>query len=196
MSADRETLAFYRDGAEDYTEFSRRHGVPPRLARMAETLPPDARVLDLGCGAGWVARWLRDQGYAVTALDPVPEFLAPLAEAGIETIEGGALTLDRPGGFEAIWSNCALQHMPRADMPEALDRIAAALVPGGRLELALHEGETDLRDTLGRLYCEWSEADLRALIEARGMTIGQVTHRALTGYDGRPITIMAISATK
>ena len=78
----------------------------------------------------------------------------------------------------------------------AAERIAAALVPGGRLELALHEGETDLRDTLGRLYCEWSEADLRALIEARGMTIGQVTHRALTGYDGRPITIMAISATK
>lgn len=45
---------------------------PSRLvAELAEPLPP-GRALDLACGAGRNANWLRERGWEVVAIDRVP----------------------------------------------------------------------------------------------------------------------------
>ena len=53
-------------------------------------------MLDFGCGGGWAARTLSEEGFAVTALDPVQEMLELLADcADIETISGDIFSLNR-----------------------------------------------------------------------------------------------------
>ncbi len=40
---------------------------------------PCARILDIGCGEGWLARALSDRGMSVTGVDAVPELIAQAA---------------------------------------------------------------------------------------------------------------------
>ena len=47
------------------------------LHPLSKWLPPQQlsnslRVLDLGCGNGWLSRWLHDLGYTVIGVDPSP----------------------------------------------------------------------------------------------------------------------------
>src|ERR1700730_16339139 len=54
------------------------------MAQLMGLLPaPDARILDLGVGAGWTSRLLYRCGYAVTGLDISPTMIE-LAEATTE----------------------------------------------------------------------------------------------------------------
>src|SRR5271156_4284577 len=40
---------------------------------------PRSRILDIGCGEGWLARALNDRGMSVTGVDAVPELIAQAA---------------------------------------------------------------------------------------------------------------------
>ena len=82
-----------------------------------------ARVLELGCGplGGFVPR-LRESGYDAVGVDPnAPE------EAGYERVRFEEAEL--PGGADALVASASLHHV--ADPAEVLDRVAAALAPGG-----------------------------------------------------------------
>jgi SAM-dependent methyltransferase len=94
-------------------------------AFVLERLPPvPARVLEVGCGEGVLARALAAAGHDVTAIDPeAPE--GPLFRRS--TIE----ELAEPGPFDAVVASRSLHHVD--DLERALDRIEALLVPGGVL---------------------------------------------------------------
>lgn len=49
----------------------------PWLDRFLAHLPPKASILDLGCGGGEpIARYLVDQGHAMTGIDTAPDLIA------------------------------------------------------------------------------------------------------------------------
>jgi SAM-dependent methyltransferase len=91
---------------------------------LATLPPPPARVLEVGCGEGELARELDAAGYHVLAVDPrAPE--GPLfRRIGVED-------LPEVEPFEAVVARYALHHV--ASLDAALDRIAGLLRPGGRL---------------------------------------------------------------
>lgn len=195
MTGDRATLDFYQANAERYADWSQGHGAPKTLQQFAATLSPGAAVADLGCGAGWASAWLRDQGFAVTAFDPVPAMVAQTAARGVTAVEGGAEALP-VAAFDGLWCNAALQHIPRADLPAALAHITAALRPGGRLFLSVHEGDETLRDGLGRLYVHHREPALSAALAACSLALQEVSRGSGTGFDGRPITMLRLDAMR
>ncbi|HWW77104.1 MAG TPA: methyltransferase domain-containing protein, partial [Pyrinomonadaceae bacterium] len=55
----------------------------------ALALPPDRRVLDVGCGSGWLSEYFARLGYDVTGIDISPD-LIEIARARVESIEYGA----------------------------------------------------------------------------------------------------------
>lgn len=96
-----------------------------RLFRRVESLlspgalRPGASVLDVGCGIGRDAEYLRDRGFAVTALDVErhPAEWNGLAGRGISFACASAEALPYPDhSFDAVWLKDALHHMQR---PEA-----------------------------------------------------------------------------
>jgi SAM-dependent methyltransferase len=88
-------------------------------------LPPaPARVLEVGCGDGRLARAVHDLGYRVTAIDPAAPEGAIFQRVALEE-------LANPVEFDAVIASRVLHHIP--DLGGALSRLQRLLVSGGRL---------------------------------------------------------------
>ena len=124
-----------------------RHLVPTMFAPWAPhvvdlaLVRPDARVLDVACGTGVVARLAAERaapGGRVTGLDFNAAMLAVARSAPaprgapVEWVEGDALELPFAGAaFDAVTCQHGLQQFP--DRARALGEMRRVLTPGGRL---------------------------------------------------------------
>lgn len=123
----------------------------PQQKRMLETylaeipFPADARVLEVGCGTGAVARRLAAWPgvVEVVGLDPSPIFLAKARELGahlphLSFREGGAHGLPfADGHFDVVIFHTTLCHLSQP--LDALQEAHRVLRPGGRL--AVFDGD-------------------------------------------------------
>lgn len=197
MIRDDETLAFYNKEASTYTKQYKDVADSDRFQTFANRIRKGGNVLDLGCGAGNAARGFHALGFQVTAFDGSEAMLEQVRKISeITTICADFDGLDLVDAFDGIWANFCLQHVPREDFPQVLDRVANALRPDGWLMIGIHEGTETRRDKLGRLYCHHTEADLTKALQQRGLRVHSVAFADSTGYDGTPFTGMAMVAQK
>jgi SAM-dependent methyltransferase len=108
----------------------------PILERvLLARLPPGARILDAGCGTGYLAAKLVARGYEVAGVDASPEMTGyarrnvPGAEFHVADLRDFRV----PGPFHAAVSTFdTLNHILTAeDLARAVGNVAAALAPGG-----------------------------------------------------------------
>jgi SAM-dependent methyltransferase len=107
---------------------------PTTLEELARELPPDAAVLDLGCGAGVpVTRWLA-QRFALTGVD----LSARQLELARQHVPAASfLKADMtdlclaPEIFDAVVALNYIIHVPRTEHPALLEKIHRWLKPGG-----------------------------------------------------------------
>ena len=115
-------------------------------ALLESRVPLDARrVLDVGCGDGFLAARLARRVSDVTALDSDAPVLQRarnrFATAPIKWVHGDVMSAEFPGAgcgasdavgaFDAVVSNAALHHV--GDTRAALQRLARLVAPGGTL---------------------------------------------------------------
>lgn len=138
--------------------------VAATLASLArgQPLPPRPRILEIGCGTGFLTRRLRDQfpDAELIATDLSPAMVARAAEdttlaARFEVMDGEAPGYEGPW-FDCIASSLAFQWF--ADLPRAVARLYGLLRPGGCLMFAT---------MAQRSFHEW-----RAAHEAEGVRPG------------------------
>lgn len=142
-----------RQGTEDrYSTGVLSHDLPTELDRLrvmegvldpvstaileARELPASARCLELGAGAGSIARWMagRFPRGQVTALDIDVRYLDAAWAPNLEIREGDVRKLDFPeGSFDLIHARTLLMHLPERE--ELVKRAATWLAPGGWLVL-------------------------------------------------------------
>jgi|SRR6185295_9843033 len=111
-------------------------GEQPYLEAIVERLPPDSRILDLGCGTGIpVARFFIERGYAVTGVDAAPAMLA-LARAAFpaaEWTEHDMRTLALNRRFDAIIAWDSFFHLPPDDQRAMFSVFGRHAAPQGLL---------------------------------------------------------------
>ena len=88
-----------------------------------------ARVLEVGCGDGRLARALDELGYQVVAIDPAAPAGPTFQAVSLEEFAD-------PARFDAVVASRSLHHIH--DLPGALSKLQRLLVSGGRLILIEH----------------------------------------------------------
>lgn len=148
---------------------------------------PGEKILDLGCGDGFLTERIAARGAIVTGFDNSPSMIAAARERGIDAHEGDARALYFPAEFDAVFSNAALHWMP--DQDAVLAGVARALKPGGRFaaEMGGHGNIASIRvalkAVLGRRgipeerldnYSFFTVSEYRELLERNGFTVEQI----------------------
>lgn len=93
--------------------------------------PRPVRVLDLGCGAGFLANYLAARGHVVTGIDTTPENLIVARAHGTATYElGDACNL--PYADDSFDVVCAMDLIEHVEQPARLvSEVGRVLRPGG-----------------------------------------------------------------
>jgi SAM-dependent methyltransferase len=146
----------------------------------------DGPVIDLGCGPGQVARYLAGRGAHSIGLDLSPQMLRQARlQADGPFVCGDLRALPfrsaRASGAVAFYS---IQHLPRQDLPVALEEIRRVLAPGGFLVIATHlgQGEVYVPELLGHPLepmggIMYGDDELLGMVETHHFRVEQVRHR-------------------
>ena len=165
------------------------------FANMASVLalPPGARVLDVGCGSGWLSEYFARLGYEVTGID-ISDDLIRMARDRVERVPYDVdhetplrcrfLTQDieiapLPEKFDAVICYDSLHHFE--DERTVFRHLAAMLDVGGLLFIleghkpsAGSATEDELQDVMrryGTLESPFSTDYLRALLDEHGLAV-------------------------
>jgi len=107
--------------------------IPYFTAILAQRVGPEARILDVGCGGGFITRALSDAGYEVVGVDPSARAIraARLATTGGFAVAYGERLPFASGAFDAAICSEVLEHV--ASPGQMLSEITRTLRSGATL---------------------------------------------------------------
>lgn len=175
---ERSTIGAYDSRAVQLARAYEGH-VPARLhRRLTRAFRGRRELLELGCGTGRDAAFLRARGHLVTALDGSRAMLEEAARRRPEL--AGSLvhhTLPDPlpfpdGRFTGAYALASLMHLRVCELPAVFTEIRRVLAPRGRLlySVCTHRGDVDGTgtDSLGRRFTLMDEREWARTTTAAG----------------------------
>ena len=169
-----------------------------RLTAFLALLPPGARILELGCGAGGDTAEMLARGFDVRPTDGSPEMAAVASKHLGRTVETLLFhDLDEVEAYDGVWANACLLHVPRNELADVLARIWRALKPAGYFYASYKEGDGDGRDTLNRYYNYPSQDWLRATYaDAGNWSSLSIESGEVIGFDDKMASMLFVVARK
>ena len=157
------TIGHYDRAAEDYRYGTQNHDVSQNydaLLAAIEGAPPYA-ILDLGCGPGRDLRYFQSLGHVPTGLDGSQAFVAMARRySGCPVLHQDFLAMELPaGGFDGVFANAALFHVPSQELPRVLRELHTTLKPGGVLFSSNPHGHNEEGWYHGR-YCAYYDLEI------------------------------------
>lgn len=169
------TIAYYTTHARDLIRRYESANVSDLHALLADSFPPGARLLELGCGSGRDAAFMLENGFDVTASDGIQEMVDaaaachPLLAGRLHHIRLPEDLTPALGIFDGVYTVATLMHLDRPAIQEVFARVRRMLVPGGRLFFSVPLSRDDVAD---------DEFD------AKGRRFTALTHAEWTGICG------------
>ena len=162
MSWDKQTLEFYDRNTDSFVSGTLGADMRETRSRFSACLPPDALILDFGCGSGRDAKAFLDAGYRVEASDGSEELCTRASElTGIPVRHMLFQELDEQEKYDGVWACASILHLPGNELTDELGRIESALKPGGVLYASFKYGSFEgMRG--GRYFTDFTEDSLNA----------------------------------
>ena len=197
MKFDKQTIEFYNSNAQKYSSYSYEHEKDELYERFLNYLPEKGSILDAGCGAGWDTKFFLLNGYFVTALDASVKLLEAIEmHKNLTKIESDFLNFKSETIFDGIWASFSLQHLPKNYFKPALKLLKNSLSETGFFYIGIHEGNKEIRDTLGRYYSYYGESEISGIIQSLNLKIFSLDKLESTSFDGKKINTMHLLIKK
>jgi SAM-dependent methyltransferase len=156
------------------------------LHALAVTDTTPARILDFGCGAGRVTRWLRS-AFPSAAIEG-----CDIREADLQFVAGkfdvrtwvsgtDVNLLEPPSSYDLIWVGSVFTHLPMRVSVELFDKLASWLNPAGVLVFTSHGRHVSALGEQSNFYGipdDWS----RVLNKYRNLKYGYADYAETPGY--------------
>lgn len=154
------TLDYYQKNAQTFFDNTVGVNISSLYDTFTPYLPQGGYVLDAGCGSGRDALAFRLMGYQVDAFD-ASEGLAKLASqySGVAVEPMTFADVNAVQKYDGIWCCASLLHVPYAELPDVMARLARALKPGGIWYASFKYGEGE-REKEGRRFSDMNESRL------------------------------------
>lgn len=138
-------------------------------------LKPGARILDAGCGSGRDAKAFHEMGYVVEAFDASAELVELACQHSSLPVEQKHFEdVTEVERYDGIWCCASLLHVPLAELPAVMARLARALKAGGIWYLSFKYGCGE-REKDGRVFTDMDEAGLKELVRRMaGLEVGNI----------------------
>ena len=194
---DQTTLNFYATEAPTYVA-SGKDGTNRWLPSFVALLPPNAYILELGCGGGIDAEALIKLSFNVDPTDGCAEIAAKAQERLKRSVK--VMRFDELAAketYDAVLANASLLHVPRKQLPSILKLVYNALKPNGIHFASYKAGGTEGRDKFGR-YFNYPDKEqlLQAYLNSEPWEIISVVEQIGGGFDGKQGPWLAITARK
>lgn len=180
------SISYYDRNAGNFFADTAHTDLGAIYARFLAHIPPGGAILEAGCGAGRDALAFKTAGYAVTAFDGSAK-MADLARehSGLAVLHKRFDEVDWHNRFDGIWSCASLLHVPRAELSDAMTRLARALKPRGAWYMSFKHGDTE-RFAHERHFTDMTETQIADAIRAAGLTSADIwiTNDARPGRAG------------
>jgi SAM-dependent methyltransferase len=178
---------WYQDNAPAFIAATADLDLSELYSRFLPLLPAQGQILDFGCGSGRDSLAFARAGFAVLALDPCAEFVAHVqglnaAEGKLTARLGSVEALAGHERFDGIWACASLLHLPKAELPAVLARLAGALKPSGVLYASFKRGSF-AGERNGRYFTDLEPEAAEALV---AQTPGLVLREIWLTEDLRP----------
>src|ERR1700712_1494608 len=168
------SISYYDRNAANFFADTAHADLGDLHARFLKHVPPGGTILEAGCGAGRDALAFKTAGYAVTAFDGSAK-MAELARtrSGLPVLHKRFDEVDWQDTFDGIWACASLLHVPRAELPDVMARLARALKPGGVFYLSFKYGAGD-RHANERDFTDMDETLLAAAVAQTDLTLADL----------------------
>jgi SAM-dependent methyltransferase len=159
------TINFYQTNAQQFFDSTVNVDMSSLYAAFTEHLAPNARVLDAGCGSGRDSKAFREMGYQVEAFDASSEMVKLASwHAAVPVRQLSFHDLTDTERYLGIWCCASLLHLPASQLPDAMQKLARALMPGGVWYVSFKYGDSE-REKDGRHFTDLNEQALSSLIQ-------------------------------
>lgn len=159
------TLAFYEERGREFSDATARLDLHELYEPFLRELPPDAHILDAGCGSGRDTRAFLERGYRVTAMDASPE-MAKLATdfTGQSCLLLSFQEMEFSETFDGVWACASLLHVSKSEMIDVMRRLIRALKVDGILYVSMKEGFGERVAEDGRFFSYYTVDSFKQLL--------------------------------
>ena len=168
------TLAHYDNNALSFWQGTKDHDVTQNYQAFLNQFPAAKKldILDFGCGPGRDLGYFKSLGHRPVGLDGSEAFCNMAREnTGCQILHQQFLKLTLPDqGFDGIFANASLFHVPSQGLPRVLQELHTALRPGGILFSSNPRGNNE--GWSGQRYGYFIEFEAAEVyLEAAGFTV-------------------------
>lgn len=163
-----QTIAYYDSNAKEYAKTTQNIDFHTIQDTFLSYLKPNAKILDLGCGAGRDTKYFLDKGYKVDAIDGSKQMCLEASRyTGIQVIQMNFHDLNAVNEYDGIWACASLLHIPSLELPQIFQHIFKALKNNGILYVSFKYGNFEgVRDN--RYYTDLTEDTLKKILTEAG----------------------------
>lgn len=168
------TLDHYEGNAQAFWQGTKDHDVTQNYQKFLGQFPASQPldILDFGCGPGRDLSYFKSLGHRPVGLDGSLAFCTMAREnTGCEVLHQQFLALELPNqGFDGIFANASLFHVPGQELQRVLRNLHSALRPDGILFSSNPRGNGE--GWSGQRYGHFMEFETsRDFLESSGFTV-------------------------